>query len=79
MIVKRFGCTTVHNVAHADQREVDGMQCQSKVNPKLTHCSDNNFFPDKINIMQYLYLMNGDFFIFQACLLHWGHHMHVRV
>ncbi len=25
------------------------------------------FFPDKINIMQYLYLLNVSFSIFQAC------------
>ncbi len=29
--------------------------------------------------MQYLYLQNVSFSIFQACLLHWRHHMHVQV
>ncbi len=55
--------------------------CNARV--KYSHNLHNSdqiiFFPDKINIMQYFYLLNVSFSIFQACLLHWGHHMHVRV
>ncbi len=57
------------------------MGCNARV--KYSHNLHNSdqiiFFPDKINIMQYFYLLNVSFSIFQACLLHWGHHMHVRV
>ncbi len=54
-------------IAHANQRDV-----------KYSHNSvPIIFFPDKINIMQYLYLLNVRFSIFQACLLRRGHHIHV--
>ncbi len=51
--------------------------CNTRV--KYSHNLHNSvqiiFFPDQINIMQYFYLLNVSFSIFQACLLHWGHHM----
>ncbi len=57
------------------------MRCNARV--KYSHNLYNSvqiiLFPEKIYIMQYFYLLNVGFSIFQACLLHWGHHMHVRV
>ncbi len=42
------------------------------VNPKLTQQCSDHLFSDKINIMQYFYLLNVSFSIFQACLLQLG-------